>query len=54
MFIICYGHFENVVMLFGLINAPVIFQHLMNDHYEKIMCIATRLSSCNLVLLDIF
>ncbi len=27
----CYGHFEYVVMLFGLINAPTIFQHLTNN-----------------------
>ncbi len=26
-----YGHFEYVVMLFGLINALAIFQHLMID-----------------------
>jgi hypothetical protein len=25
------GHFEYVIMPFGLINAPTIFQHLMND-----------------------
>jgi hypothetical protein len=29
-FKICYGHFEYVVMPFGLINMLVIFQHLMN------------------------
>jgi hypothetical protein len=26
-----YGHFEYNIMPFGLINAPAIFQHLMND-----------------------
>jgi len=26
-----YGHFQYVVIPFGLINAPIIFQHLMND-----------------------
>ncbi len=27
----CYGHFEYVMMPFGLTNTPIIFQHLMND-----------------------
>ncbi len=31
MFRTHYGHFEYVVMPFGLINAPIIFQHLMNN-----------------------
>jgi hypothetical protein len=30
-----YGHFEYVVMPFGLINAFVIFQHLMNDVFRE-------------------
>ncbi len=30
-FRIHYDHFEYVVMSFGLINTPIIFQHLMND-----------------------
>jgi hypothetical protein len=29
-----YDHFEYVVMLFGLTNAPVIFQHMMNDVFR--------------------
>jgi hypothetical protein len=53
LFKICYGHFE-YVMMFDLINAPAIFQHLMNNHYEKIKFVVTRLSSCILVLLDTF
>jgi hypothetical protein len=32
-----YGHFEYNVMLFGLINAPAIFQHLMNDIFRKFL-----------------
>ncbi len=31
MFKTRYGHFAYVVMPFDLINAPVIFQHLMNN-----------------------
>jgi hypothetical protein len=27
----CYGHFEYVMMPFGLTNTPTIFQHIMND-----------------------
>lgn len=30
-----YGHFEYVVMPFGLINGLAIFQHLMNDVSHK-------------------
>jgi hypothetical protein len=30
-----YGHFEYVVMPFGLINAPIVFQHLMNDVFYE-------------------
>jgi hypothetical protein len=32
-----YGHFEYNVMPFGLINAPTIFQHLMNDIFRKFL-----------------
>jgi hypothetical protein len=32
-----YGYFEYNVMLFGLINAPVIFQHLMNDIFREFL-----------------
>jgi hypothetical protein len=34
-FKIHYGHFEYVVMLFGLTNAPVVFQHMMNDVFHE-------------------
>jgi len=34
-FIIHYGHFEYVVMLFNLTNVLVIFQHLMNDVFHE-------------------
>jgi len=30
-----YGHFEYVVMSFGLTNAPTIFQHLMNNVFYE-------------------
>jgi hypothetical protein len=30
-----YGHFEYVVMPFGLINAPFVFQHLINDVFRE-------------------
>ncbi len=30
-FRIHYGHFEYVIMPFGLTSAPVVFQHMMND-----------------------
>jgi len=30
-----YGRFEYVVMLFGLINAPIVFQHMMNDVFRE-------------------
>jgi hypothetical protein len=32
-----YGHFEYNVMPFGLINAPTIFQNLMNDIFCKFL-----------------
>ncbi len=31
----CYGHFEYVVIPFGLTNAFIIYQHLMNDVFQK-------------------
>jgi hypothetical protein len=30
-----YGHFEYSAMLFGLINAPAVFQHMMNDIFQE-------------------
>ncbi len=30
-----YGHFEYVLMPFGLINALVVFQHMMNDIFHE-------------------
>ena len=30
-----YGHFEYMVMAFGLTNAPVVFQHMMNDIFRE-------------------
>ncbi len=33
----CYGHFEYTVVPFGLTNAPVVFQHLMNDIFRDYM-----------------
>jgi hypothetical protein len=30
-----YGHFEYSVMPFGLINAPAVFQHMMNDIFRE-------------------
>jgi hypothetical protein len=36
-FRIRYGHFEYNVMPFGLINAPAIFQHLMNNIFCKFL-----------------
>jgi hypothetical protein len=30
-----YGHFEYVVMLIGLTNAPTVFQHMMNDVFHE-------------------
>jgi hypothetical protein len=32
-----YGHFEYTVMPFDLTNAPVVFQHLMNDIFREYM-----------------
>ena len=29
------GHYEFLVMLFGLMNAPFMFQALMNDIFHK-------------------
>jgi hypothetical protein len=34
-FKIHYGHFEYVVMSFGLINVPIIFQYLMNNVFRE-------------------
>jgi hypothetical protein len=34
-FKIRYDHFEYVVMPFGLINAPIVFQHMMNDVFHE-------------------
>jgi hypothetical protein len=33
-FYTCYGHFEYMVMPFSLTNAPIVFQHLMNDIFR--------------------
>ncbi len=30
-----YGHLEYVVMPFGFTNAPVVFQHFMNDDFRE-------------------
>ncbi len=30
-----YGHFEYVMMPFGFTNAPIVFQHLMNDDFHE-------------------
>jgi hypothetical protein len=43
-----YGHFEYVVMPFGLMNAPAIFQHFMNDvlcEYLDDLCFVTLMTS---------
>jgi hypothetical protein len=32
-----YRHFEYTIMSFGLTNAPVVFQHLMNDIFQEYM-----------------
>jgi len=37
IFTCIYGHFENLVMHFGLKNAPVVFQHFINDVIEDII-----------------
>jgi hypothetical protein len=29
----CYGHFQYIVMPFGITNALAIFQHLMNNAF---------------------
>jgi hypothetical protein len=34
-FKIRYNHFEYVVMPFDLTNAPIVFQHLMNDFFHE-------------------
>jgi hypothetical protein len=31
----CYGRFEYVVMFFGLTNASIVFQHLMNNVFHE-------------------
>ncbi len=31
----CYGHFEYVMVPFGFINTPSIFQHLINDVFHE-------------------
>jgi hypothetical protein len=43
-----YGHFEYVVMPFGLMNAPIVFQHFMNDvffEYLDDLCFVTLTTS---------
>jgi hypothetical protein len=35
MFRTCYDHFGYVVMPFGRTNAPIVFQHLMNDVFHE-------------------
>jgi hypothetical protein len=35
MFKTHYGHFEYVVMPFGFTNAPIVFQHMMNDVFHE-------------------
>jgi hypothetical protein len=35
MFRTRYDHFEYVVMCFGLTNAPIVFQHMMNDVFRE-------------------
>jgi hypothetical protein len=37
MFKIHYGHFEYTMMPFGLINALVVFQHLMNNVFCELL-----------------
>jgi hypothetical protein len=32
-----YGHFEYTIMPFDLTNAPIVFQHLMNDIFREYM-----------------
>ena len=32
-----YGHYEYLVMPFGLKNAPMVFQHFINDIFEDII-----------------
>jgi hypothetical protein len=32
-----YGHFEYVVMRFGLTNAPTVFQHLMDYVFHEFL-----------------
>jgi hypothetical protein len=36
-FRIRYGHFEYVVMPFGLINVPAVFQHMVNDVFREFL-----------------
>ena len=32
-----YGHFEYLVMLFGLANAPATFQNMMNEIFKNMI-----------------
>ena len=35
----CYGHFEYTVMPFSLMNAPIGFQHMVNDIFRDFLYI---------------
>lgn len=41
-----YGHFEYVMMLFGLTNAPSVFQHFMNNF------VSTWMISCDFMMIS--